>query len=714
MSAKTLSFVPAALVGLLGTVPAAAQTTPPPIPIALRARFGFLGPEIVKIGHGIGGLLVADVDGDGRCEVFVNDSRRARLLTLRWDGAALQSEAISTDGQIASYALADVDGRDGPELLLADNRGRLHVRALDGSARRGAAPIELGLGGRGTYLLVGDLDGDGADDVVAMSRSGLRRVTELGGAVRMSPIEAVEDNAYGLKLADVDGDGALDLWLIAPGANMNLRLRRGAGDGTFGPWLVCNLQELRYAFPARSAGGEPALAVIDGPQRRVATYRFARDGGDAALEWWAFGEPSAVKQLPFALADVDNDGDEDLVVAQPEKARLLLLLWQDGGFVARIVPTLAGVSSVAAGDVDGDGAVDLVVASAEEEALAWKSGALPLDAFPERLPTRDKPVTAAVDPRGGALVLARGDRRKAHLSRTTPGGEPVQLAEIDRLGADPLRMVVADIGPTAGPEAAFIVPGDGLRIVPLGGDAGAAAAAAEAGSGDAAGFARKVDDGALALTVHDDAPALMVARDRFVRVFRSDAAGGIQVLTQDNGPEGADETSLATRLADGTRLYLDKKGNKLLQVRSDGSVTSVDVPSFDFTHMLPHGDAALLLSTRGVLRVPLGSGPSLTRVAVHEPPTERTSYWHGVAGDFDHDGVCDLALMDGNLPGVQILAGGADGLRRALAMPVFEVPPSDEPNNEPRDIVCGDIDGDGRDDLVLVAHDRVLVYLQEK
>ena len=62
---------------------------------------------------------------------------------------------------------------------------------------------------------------------------------------------------------------------------------------------------------------------------------------------------------------------------------------------------------------------------------------------------------------------------------------------------------------------------------------------------------------------------------------------------------------------------------------------------------------------------------------------------------------------------MQILAGGKDGLVRSLAVPVFEVPPSEDPDQEPHDIDVGDLDGDGRADFVLLAHDRILIYLQE-
>ena len=49
-----------------------------------------------------------------------------------------------------------------------------------------------------------------------------------------------------------------------------------------------------------------------------------------------------------------------------------------------------------------------------------------------------------------------------------------------------------------------------------------------------------------------------------------------------------------------------------------------------------------------------------------------------------------------------------------VASETNEAPPSGEPADEPRELAIGDLDGDGRDDLALIAHDRVLIYRQEK
>lgn len=46
------------------------------------------------------------------------------------------------------------------------------------------------------------------------------------------------------------------------------------------------------------------------------------------------------------------------------------------------------------------------------------------------------------------------------------------------------------------------------------------------------------------------------------------------------------------------RLYLDKKNNKLVRTGAGNAWTSVDVPAYEFTHLVPHGDAALLIGPR--------------------------------------------------------------------------------------------------------------------
>ncbi len=58
--------------------------------------------------------------------------------------------------------------------------------------------------------------------------------------------------------------------------------------------------------------------------------------------------------------------------------------------------------------------------------------------------------------------------------------------------------------------------------------------------------------------------------------------------------------------------------------------------------------------------------------------------------------------------------GGVD-LERALTFKVFEKKSIRDRDSlvEPRDLILGDVDGDKRTDLILMVHDRILIYRQD-
>lgn len=700
MNSKSLA-IPALLASL-----AAAQSTPPPIPVELRARFGFTGPLVHKVGFGIQMLKVGDINGDGRNEAVVFDGRRARLVAVGIVDGQTTNTTIPTGGQISGFELADFAGNGGAQALIVNSRGKMSLRKKDGT--EATRPVDIGLGTRGLNLVAGDLDNDGKQDLVALAGNKMRVVTNVATTPKLLPIEPTEENLYYVNLVDLDGDKNLDMTCIASGGRMNLRIRLGNGDGTFGAWRIATVDQLRSVFGGQLADGTPVVATVEGATRRVAMHRFADHGDQAAPQWWAFGEGDGTKTPPFAVGDVDNDGDDDIVLFPRENAQMVIYAWQDGTFVRRRVPSLSGVSSVAIGDVDQDGKNDLVMASPQEEVVAWCSGALPIGRFPEQLPTTDLPVAVTVAPSGGVLAVARDKRRNSKLLLVTKGAEPKTLVEIGRLPADPQRLVAADVCDAEGMEVSFVVPSDGVRSYSIAGDD-----PKKNGEKATAGFTKKMADGALLLGEHEGKPALIAVRDRFVRRFRFDDKKQVRVLDQDNGPEGVTELSLACE-SGGSWMFFDKKTNKLVRTETGKALRSAEVPPLGFTNLVPHGDAALLVSARGMLRVSFGTGPSLRPVTTHEPPTEKTYYWFGRSGDFDGDGTPDLAMVDRRLPGVQILAGGKNGLARALAIPVFETRPSESPDNEPRALATGDLDGDGLCDFVLIAHDRILIYPQDK
>jgi len=377
MNSKSL-----AISALLATL-ATAQNTPPPIPIELRARFGFTGPLVQKVSYGIGSLKIGDVDGDGRLEAVTFDSRRAQIVVVSVDNAATSKLTIPTGGQIADFELGDFAGNGQAQIVIVDNRGRMSVRKMDGSAA--TRPFELGLPTRGLNLVAADINNDGKHDIVAYAGGKMRVVMQVAGEAKLTPIEPTENNLYSVNLIDLDGDGNLDLTCIVSGDGMNLRMRLGNGDGTFDDWVT------GPASPSVGVNGARKIVVADMDGQGRLDLIAARDNGliHVHLEQGfllpnpSYGPPSvrgAGSNLGAVYAgDLNGDGLNDVVSFHPVNnsgSVHVRVHFNDPSNPGTLVAPPAGVAasislgtwptSCAMADWDSDGDLDLVISASNE------------------------------------------------------------------------------------------------------------------------------------------------------------------------------------------------------------------------------------------------------------------------------------------------------------------------------------------------------------
>jgi hypothetical protein len=205
----------------------------------------------------------------------------------------------------------------------------------------------------------GDLDGDGAIDLVATGdetivffNNGNRAVTTPGISL------GADSGGTALALLEWNGDGFPD---IAIGGLNGRSVEVFVNDGGGGFALGSSVQ-------GDGVGSVSDLLEADVDGDGLSELLVTGSGGTAILRRTAEGG-IAVTSLAtgagrdLAIADFDQDGDPDYVVVLAADRRVdLLFNAGDGSVAGSSSLDLGSVANVDVGDLDGDGAADLLVA----------------------------------------------------------------------------------------------------------------------------------------------------------------------------------------------------------------------------------------------------------------------------------------------------------------------------------------------------------------
>jgi hypothetical protein len=171
-------------------------------------------------------LKVADLDGDGQCDIVTPNMVERSVTLLLGDGhghfRGAERPPIPAGPSPFAVAIADVDGDGKPDLVVANYSGHINDPSGDGLT------FLLG-GGHGNFRMgpkiatghgsgdvaVGDVDGDGIADAV-IANAGSRDVTvAFGGPGGLSPSRTVTvpvgEEFWRVLVADFDGNGRADL-----------------------------------------------------------------------------------------------------------------------------------------------------------------------------------------------------------------------------------------------------------------------------------------------------------------------------------------------------------------------------------------------------------------------------------------------------------------------------------------------------------------------
>ncbi len=694
--------------------------------------------ESVTVDREVEAVIPLDWDKDGRMDlVYAGNSPPGIVFVRQAEPGSFRVARKQTVRNLAStrdgLAAANVLGGPAPELVsLVD--GKVSVWPLEGDTL--GAPTELAAGGaRVVAVLLEDFDGNGTVDLLGV-------VPEDPAPVRAWFTERQGDRLF------------------------------------IGPQVRFEMPPVREVAPVRLPGQKAALiGTVERPTKRVAFHRVGRgriEGAgsrDSSLVTWSFEDPQNRKRRTV-VADIDGDGLHDVVATNTLANALMTYRQEKGkGLGAPVAsPSFADLDSVAVAPAK-DGAT--VFALSEKEGVVGRSQSSKDGSvgFPQavQLGAGRTPVAINLVDLDGArhLAVVCKDGKSFVIELVPVDGEPdaarrvtvnlgaqsrspnaVAAVDADQDGLTDLLvftpekpMIMAKAMPKAAPTAAATAP-----ATEAGKDAPKEAAKDAPAepfkvmeSKDMGQFGlvqSATGDNTMVADVDGNGKGELLVADRnYVRALRYEAkpaAGaspGWQVVAQMNARNP--DAKLVTLARLGDRVVAgDRDGARAIVFArgADGKWDQsevIEIPGFKFGQLaagkfagdgndglLAVGDDSFALVRLAGERIVLDSVGTWTSDDPRQVPHEL------VVGDLNGDGYADVTVLDGGEQMADILTfSQAERLVPVLSFKVFEsrmFTGGERQEFEPSMGEVADVTGDGLEDLLLLAHDRVLIYPQAK
>jgi hypothetical protein len=620
-------------------------------PNSLDVAAGAMLPELLEL---------VDVNGDGRLDLLFNGQAAGVRLALAAPGSGFLPARTLIDVDSANLlATGDLTGDGNVDLVLrAASGGNARVYVGDGKggfaywtvySMSSVTPPSL------SDLALGDVDGDGAPDLLAVDQSTRELCVRLnvnGGIFGPPSFHSLPGYPGQFELGDVDLDGDLDLVAHGAGQSARIGVMLGDGAGNFAPAIVTSITAYPFVLRDIDGDGKLDIAVATGFQGAGGLRVFLGTGNGAFN--LASGNPIGAELLYLALGDFDGDGKCDAAVADVFRSTWLLKGLGAGTFEPAQRLAMPGTwGGLRAGDVDGDGYEDLA-SLGNASAGVWFGTPTQTLARPLDLPLAgaanamascdfdgDTHVDLVLGREHGAqwmLELLRGDSR---------GGLSASSSAL--LAARPEFVTTADFDGDGSLDA-LCASKSGARVDFVRGTAGggfAAAASLVAGGAYSALAAADVDGDGF-----DDVLVLLEGQNTLQVVNGSASlppnvasiplpAVAVALDAGDVDGDGRDDALVA--LADGSVVWL--RGSSAGLVAGGVYSSSRTLLSLDVAHLDADGFADVALGTFEGGLVAYYGGPTGLGPMSPLGPVAEVARAQGL--DLDSDGYVDLVYQVG-------------------------------------------------------------------
>ncbi len=670
--------------------------------------------------------------------------------------ARFRIDSIASEKRISSLVVADLNGDGRPDIAYYGEPKELVVQFNQGTNGWSAPkrwPLDDGLLDP-NGLASGDLNGDGRTDLLLLAENTIYFLAQTTNHALAEPEKIpYSGTVRAIQVLDIDGDGREDLLLVNWDSPNPFRFRLQNEQSQFGPEIHFTLPPIR-SFWADDLDGDHKTEVVTIAQKsgraEISTFRRKRaEPLSGALQEGQFqvlplGKTTKARR-GVAWADINADQLPDLLVAEPESGQLRVFFQKPDGTLAppKTFPTLTGISDIDVADWDGDGKPEIFLLSADERQV----GVTQLDsngriAFPRILALDGRPLALAAGPlRPGeppVLAVIVEQESKRELQIRTADGKITSQKLSENFKSNPTTLAFHDINQDGLNDLIVLVPYEKIKVLLQVPDKpfDEQDVAPPGGTAEQPWLSMADVDG-------DGKPELLLAQKNFLRAvvwqvetnsLDNKPTHSFRVKEQINGAASNSRIVAAAALPNGTNridslFLLDAERKALTLCERDAAgvwqvVRNLPLPVSDFSSLQavalgakrPNSLAFMSLNSVAWMAFE-GDVWELSELDGYETPIKDGYLNDVVSGDLNNDGRKDLVFLETAKNQLDIVTfEPPHQLVPASRWPVFEERTfrgrrSEFP--EPREALIADVTGDGKNDLVVLVHDRILVYPQE-
>ena len=317
----------------------------------------FQGHVDYPVGYDPVGIVAADFNGDGKPDLGVVDLYGSYVAVLLNNGnGRFESQALVPLPGPVAIATADFNNDGRADLITSNSSGTVTV--LLGAGDGSFTEMESQANG-GTGLAVGDFDADGKMDVVVSNeRADCVLLRGQGDGTFASPITLQDTGSHFAAAADLNHDGNLDLALS--GGIILL----GNGNGTFQPPV--SSPDLATSFAIADLNGDGQMDLVGIGMANAVEIKLGSGGGTLGSISQVNMAPPSYLPVAAAAGDFNQDGKLDLAMGLSGSTGEIAIALNKGGgkFKKPVVSSLGATATfpqfVYVADFNGDGKPDVM------------------------------------------------------------------------------------------------------------------------------------------------------------------------------------------------------------------------------------------------------------------------------------------------------------------------------------------------------------------